>query len=372
MSNSSITILDDKIAMVAINIGTFGGYRRATRQQIAALGGNLPNCKAVTEGSIKVFKGEALSPFHTSRRNIFRKMAKRGIKALDSGNVFAIPIDQLSQSENEIEDAEAAFGVLRASLDTNYDQIFEDHVAETRAEMAKQGATVAEMDEAESILRSRKFSRQEAIGKLTFSSSLFKISAIVRDGEDHEQGVAAIVAGLARQLFEEVASEMAKLSENEGFTAKGRVGQKTLRPLKAAVGKMQGLSFLDPAVDGAIKLAVDTLATLPREGYIEGSAFVTLRRLVELMSDTDDLLNAASRVRNGIPADVVVNPPAPAVQQQPVVQPAPPRQAAMPAATVVSAAAATRTALPVLPLMLVPPTAVPPPPARRPNLVPMF
>ena len=53
-------VLTDKLTLISVNIATFSGYRRATRDHIKALGGSLPASAAITEGSIKVFPGEQL------------------------------------------------------------------------------------------------------------------------------------------------------------------------------------------------------------------------------------------------------------------------------------------------------------------------
>ena len=358
MSNNStsLSVLDDKISLVSVSIGTFGGYRRATREQIASLGGNLPACKAITEGSIKVYKTEALAVFHSIRRNLIRKLARHGVKALGSSTVFAFPSAELQEITAEIASAEQVFFGERANLDSQYDELFEQHVAENR--------------EAESVIRLRKYGRSEAISKLVFASCVFRISPLVREGADAEQGVMSIVAGLARQLFEEIASEMEKLSDNDGFTKKARVGQKSLRPLKAVVEKMQGLAFLDDTIEGAIKLVNDTLAALPKEGYIEDTAgskpFSTLRRLVELMSDANELVNAASRVKNGIPYVEVLFPRSELQALAPVMEQ---RQALSPGEALSTPVASDPAGLPPLPITT--PVVVPRPAAPRPA-VPIF
>ena len=106
--------------------------------------------------------------------------------------------------------------------------------------------------EAEAIIRSLKVERATAIAKCRFSSDVFKIAPFVREGQSEEEGVEGIVRGLGRQLYEEISSEMEKLLKNDAFAKNQRVGQKSLRPLKAAVQKMKKLSFLDPSVEGAI------------------------------------------------------------------------------------------------------------------------
>jgi hypothetical protein len=290
-------VLNEKLTLVSINISTFSGYRRATREHIAALGGSLPASAAITEGSIKVFPCEGTKALLTVRRGVFRKLQAKGVKALGSQSVFAVLTDELPEIEKDINDAQAEYVAERNALEANYDQIFDGHVAAN--------------PEAETIIRSLKVDRATAIAKCRFSSDVFKIAPFIREGQSEEEGVESIVRGLGRQLYEEIASEMEKLLKSDPFAVNHKVGQKSLRPLKAAIQKMKKLSFLDPSVEGAITLIGDILKALPQEGYIQGQSFVALERLVEVMSDTDQLLNAASKVKNGVPACDVLFPPVP-------------------------------------------------------------
>ena len=328
-------VLNEKLTLVSINISTFSGYRRATREHIAALGGTLPASAAITEGSIKVFPCDGTKALQTVRRGVFRKLQAKGVKALGSQNVFAVLTDELPVIEKEITDAQAEYVVERDALEANYDQIFEDHVAANA--------------EAETIIRSLKVDRATAIAKCRFSSDVFKIAPFIREGQSEEEGVEGIVRGLGRQLYEEIASDMDKILKSDPFAVNQRVGQKSLRPLKAAIQKMKKLSFLDPSVEGAVTLVSDILKALPQEGYIQGQSFVTLEKLVEVMSETDLLLNAASRVKNGVPACDVLFPPMP-VQAVQAVQ----------AVEEVLVEEAVQTAAPLTEVMPVAPVVVPP------------
>ena len=366
---SSADVLNQHLTLISISISTFGGYRRATREAISKLGGNLPSCKAITEGSIKVFPAEPLGPIHTIRHGLFRKMAKRGIKALGSSNVFGIPSATLDEALREIAAAELEFKTNCAIIEDKYEDLFEEHV---RAN-----------SEAEEVIRAKKFSKSEALSKLSFSKSVFRIQPELREGEDAEQGVRGIVEGLGRQLFEEVAAEMDKLLKNDAFAKHNRVGQKTLRPLRAVAKKMAGLAFLDERnVEGIIRLIDDTLSLLPSQGYIEDTGidqpFSLLRRLVETLADADDLVNAAGKICNGISArDVLVPPLIVEVAEEPVVPQAVEAssetvQTHVPAETtspVRSVYPPSPTALPPLPLAAIP---VLPPPAPARVAVPMF
>jgi hypothetical protein len=207
---------------------------------------------------------------------------------------------------------------------------------------------VAANPEADAIIRSLKVDRVTAIAKCRFSTDVFRIAPFVREGESEEDCVEGIVRGLGRQLYEEISSDMDKLLKNDAFAKNQRVGQKSLRPLKSAIQKMTKLSFLDSSVEGAITMVSDILKSMPQEGYIEGQYFVTLERLVEVMSDTDSLLNAASKVKNGVPVCNVLFPPAPVpVVEAPVVE------------EVVQSATETTEAIPDAPVV-VPPVSVAP------------
>lgn len=320
-SSISSSVLDEHLALISINVGMFAGYRRATREQIVELGGSLPNSKAITEGSIKVFPNEALKDFATIKRGLFRRVTARGVKALGSRNVFALPREILEEIEQEIAAAEAEYEAKKVDLKANYETIFEAHVKAN--------------SEAESIIRSLKIDRATALSRLHFSSNVFRIVPFVREGESEEQGVTAIVQGLGRQLYEEVAAEMADLLGSDTLSGKKepKAGQKTLRPIKAQRSKLQGLKFLDSTVEGAITLIDKTLSTLPKAGFIEDgpgdTPYSTLRRLVEVMADADDFVNAASKVKNGVAITDVLFPP------KTLAPPPPPP--AEPAATMVSA-----------------------------------
>ena len=292
-------VLDDKLALVTVTIKCFSGYRRSTREIIAQLGGNLPDSAAVTEGSIKVFPNDRLNPFATLRRAVFRKVAAKGVKALGSGNTFAIPREALPDIEAILDDASNEFATELNTLEANYDDWFDEHVQNN--------------PEAGSIIRAMGIPKQAALARFGYDSHIFKIVPIAKPGEE-EKNVSTIVQGLARQLFEEVSAEAEKLLEkSDAFTKYQKAGQKTLRPVKDALSKMKGLEFLDSSVTGGIQLIEEVLSVLPQTGYIEDSGlekpFSTLRRMLEVMSDVEEFFDSASRIRNGVPVVEVLFPP---------------------------------------------------------------
>lgn len=308
-------VLNEKLTLVGLSISVFSGYRRATREHIAALGGKLPSCAALTEGSLKVFPSDGTNALATIRRGIFRKLQAKGVRALGSQNVFAVLTADLPEIEAELIQAKTEFDSELTIFGQQYDQVFEDHVAANH--------------QAEAIIRMMKVEAQTAVSKCRFGSSIFKIAPVVREGQTEEEGVESIVQSLGRQLYEELADSMGKLLKNPAFERQ-KVGQKTLRPIKAELQKLVKLSFLDSSLDGAVKLVSEVLSVLPKDGYIEGDAFALLSTLVETLADADAALTAASRVKNGMDVFVVLCNKAPAAAVVEVTAPAEVKIAVLP------------------------------------------
>jgi hypothetical protein len=288
------SVLNEKLTLVSFKFAQFCGYRHATRELIAQMGGNLPSCKAITEGSIKVFPPTGVKEFNTLRRSLVRFLQGLGVQALGSSTCFAIPTTELHQVEAKVADLERKFQKAKDALDSNYENLFESHINNNK--------------EAETIIRSLKVERSEAISKCHFGFNVFRVQAVARQNETEEQSVESMVRGLARRLYEEVATEMTKLHVSDSFT-RLRVGQKSLAPIRACIIKMERMSFLDDSIPHAVRLGQEVLAMMPQAGYIERQPFEVLSRCVEIMTDPDKLLNAAHRVRNGVPTLDALFPP---------------------------------------------------------------
>jgi hypothetical protein len=298
---STSASLNEKMALVSISLSVFSGYRRASEENILALGGKLPKSAAVTEGSIKVFPNDALKDFSSIRRDLFRKIQAKGIRALGSNSVFAVARESIPQIEKMLAEADAKVRVLKADLESRYDALFEAHCLDNK--------------EAEAIIRSLKVDKGWALSRIRFINHVFQICPLQREGIDEQKGVEEMVRGLARQLYLEVADSMTDtLLKHEGFAA-GRLSQKSLRLIRAQSEKMKNLTFLHDSVAGSVLLIEDVLANMPSSGYIEGRNFSILKRLVSLMADADDMLSASAKRLAGEAAADVLFPPVVAPQK---------------------------------------------------------
>jgi len=298
-----LSTLTEKLMVVSFRICQFSGYRHATRELIAKLGGNLPACRAITEGSIKVFPNDGLKQLNTLRRRTQRFFQGLGIQVLGSSVTFAVPASDMAAVEKKVAELEQDFNQAKLDLERDYDDLFEQHVKANH--------------EAEEIIRGLKVEKTAAINKCRFEFNLFRVHAVARAGQTEEESLEGMIRGFSRRLYEEVAEEFSKLSESD-FVTRLRVGQRSLAVIKAQLAKMKRLDFLDDTVPYAVKAGDELLAMMPKTGFIEGNPFEVLAKYIEMMSDPDGVLNMASLVRKGVSLLDVLFPPK--VEEKPVVK----------------------------------------------------
>lgn len=286
--------LQSKIVLVSITIKSFSGYKRATAEHIQRMGGHLPASKAITEGSIKIFPEDHLKPLTAVRRTVLRKLQSLGIKALNASNVIAIHADDLPAAEKLINEAKGDFDVALDDFVKNYETNFEAHAKAN--------------PEAADIIRSLKKDVTDASASFKFFYQFFTIQPKPTQGESEEDSVEALISQLGGQLYEEIAEGVRKVFTSKAIQLQ-RVNQRTMNYFHGLASKMEKMQFLDPSLEGAVKLAKDILGSLPSEGIISGNDFLTFFKLAEIMSDAEDFLNAASKVRKGTPPCDVIFPP---------------------------------------------------------------
>lgn len=369
------TILDENAAQVTVSRSKFGRYRRANQSLIARLGGSLP--ELVTEGSVPIFPPtEAERRMDSLIRATVREISRYGVKRSGGGTSFIVPVTKVDVVQQLLDATAPKFAACVAEIERDYDRTFDLYVTNVENGYTdSSGKRHLPSPEGAMVVREMRVDRQLAISKYNFEGEITSYAPLNREGRDRAKDVASMVAGLSRQLFNEVSEAMVELLESDSIV-RGKAGQKTLRPIKSALEKLQGFLFVDPRmVKGCIDFIEAVIATLPQNGWIEDKGsdtpFTTLKKLVETLADEDKLLDAASRVANGIKAADVLFPPKPQLKPAPVpvakapvatpsVQPAAYPGMAKPTVVVSGAVPARTAGL----LMGIPRSNVPPSPGR--------
>ena len=284
------------IVLVSVEIGIFGGYKRSAEEDIADAGGIVPDSEVLTKGSKCVFPREKLKGFGTTKKGVNRELWHLGVKALGGGSVLAINEDELPAAEKVLEEGQAEFFDLLAEFWNNYDDWMASYIA-------------ANPKEADIIKRSA-LTREEAVSKFTYRYEMFKPTPVGKNAS-----IESMASKLVQQLYAEVARSAYQVWDvsfnpvvkgNNGQRSRRKVGQKALSPFRSCRDKMMKLAFLNPSINGGVKIIEDVLATMPATGYIEDTPSkpddANLYALVCLMKDGIKFANAADSVTKG--ADV--------------------------------------------------------------------
>jgi len=270
-------------------ISMFSRFRALKPKDFAALGGKAPTSGAITEGSIEVFPSKPLSKLSSVRNKYFREISQISIRTLGSANVSFVPDFKTDKAEAIIKDCEEEFESLRAALELSYDDLLENHADS--------------YPEAKTTILERAYPKSSAIARCSFRVK--PITIAVAEGD-----VSSMVTGLASQLFEEVAHEIRKILENDIFKAGTRVGQRSLRPIKAQLQKLRDFQFLDPSVAGSVRMIEDIFQTLPTSGYIENIGadrpLAALYALLAVMAEAEEFESSAKQVANGVSSTLVL------------------------------------------------------------------
>ena len=113
--------------------------------------------------------------------------------------------------------------------------------------------------------------------------------------EGHKTGLDTEINGLADQLRHEV-QQQARMTWDSSFSGKTEVGQKTVRPLRAMLDKIEGLVFLEPGLNELVTGIRSTLTGLPKTGPIKGGDFAALCGVIHLLGNIPEARQIAENI----------------------------------------------------------------------------
>ena len=113
-----------------------------------------------------------------------------------------------------------------------------------------------------------------------------------------ESGLADEVTNLGSTLFSEIA-HAAEDMWRKVYQGKTEVTHRALSPLKTLLGKLHGLSFVEPHIAPVAESIEFVLNKMPKRGNIDGSDLVMLQGLVCMLKDSNALAEHAHNVLLG-------------------------------------------------------------------------
>lgn len=273
----SLTHLE-RVEIIALDTPIWSGETRLRPEDIK-LGrdGKLPPERVASLGSKKIIDPEDLKVFRTLRKQAERKCEAVGIRFLSG---FAVPRAQTAAVALELDAIAQRFNKAKSDLLAKYEARVEEWIKQNL--------------DFEEALRSAVVPAAEVDRRLGFEYCIYRIEGGLQQG--HLTGQVSRMGG---RLLQEVALAAKELLDN-GLSANPQemdqlsVTHKVLLPLRRMRDKLNGLSFLDSAIDPMVHAIDEVFAQAPGKGRIKGQPYFNLLATVLILSDPDKVKRLAA------------------------------------------------------------------------------
>lgn len=275
--SKSLTHLE-RVEIIALDTPIWSGETRLRAEDIQlGPGGKLPPEKVANLGSKKIIDPEDLKVFRMLRKRAERACEAAGIRFLSG---YAIPRERTEAVAAELEAIAQRFEQAKSDLLATY---------ETRVEQ-----WIGQNKDFEEALRRAIIPATEVRNRLGFEYCIYRVQST------SEKGHLADHAGrMGGRLLNEVATAARELLDNSLTADPEELDQlgathKVLLPLRRMRDKLNGLSFLDSAIDPMVKAIDEVLAQVPKKGRIKGQAYFNILATVLILSDPDKVKRLAA------------------------------------------------------------------------------
>ena len=283
----------NEVFCVNLDIRIWSGRKKLTAADLQVSDASLPPKDLATLGNKRICDPDTLKPFHRIEGRARDACLRVGVHFLSGYGVAKSKADELVDSLHKLREE---FEKEKQALLGIYDEAVAEWVA------AHPGW--------EHVLKDL-VPREEAAAKLSFDFQTFAIldpfaSEVEADDPKTNgatQGLDRATQGLPDQLYSEIAV-MAREAWKKSFVGKTSVTRKALRPIKAAMVKLELMRFLDPVRIGALLVRINQkLAEMPKSGPIEGNALNAIKGIAYALSDVQRLKMYAEHLEQGLPLD---------------------------------------------------------------------
>lgn len=265
----------DNIVILVLSVSLWTGRKQLREEDLKlADGSELPPQKLASLGSKRVMDPAALAPFATFKRRAERTVLSVGTRFLSG---YAVPVEKLDGLMAELDVIKGEYNAARVEFLSEYDQAVQDWKAQNPGW--------------EEVIARAVESLEYVRGQLAFRVQTFNINPV----EGHETGLETEINGLADQLRHEV-RQQARLTWEGSFRGKLEVGQKTVRPIRAMLEKIEGLVFLEPGLNELVTGIRSTLTSLPKTGPIKGGDFAALCGVIHLLGNIPEAREIAENL----------------------------------------------------------------------------
>lgn len=258
----------DNIVCVFLDIHLWTGRKKLRPEDLKVTVGSIPPEKLASLGSKKICDPAELATFGALKKRAERACEAHGIRFLGG---YAIPQEKANELVADLNLVQAEFESEKIGFLSRYDTALQSWIADN--------------SEWASIIRAAVEPVETVRRQLRFGHQTFKIGAASSESDaEVNEGLDAKLGTLGDRLIFEISRDAEKAWETS-FRGKDKVTQKSLRPLRALLDKLKGLSFLDSRATAMANRIEAGLSALPKHGPIEGQDLNALIGLVLQLAD---------------------------------------------------------------------------------------
>lgn len=264
----------EKIACVHLDVRGFSGRKAMKAEDLKGISADqIPPDELASLGSKRYCDPKKVAVFASLRRRMQRTLETIGVRFLGG---YAIPEERVNEAVTALDAITAEYTAARDEFLVEFDQ--------ASREWAR------EFPEWEPVILRAIPPVETIAGRLRCSYQVFRINPIDRESEADEttanRGLEQATKGILGQLYHEAAVAASDLWE-KSLRGRNQVTQRIRRPLDTLIDKLDGLSFIDPAVRQLATRIEDCVKQLPDDGPITGIPLSALTGMVLILSDED-------------------------------------------------------------------------------------
>lgn len=282
-------VLDE---LLAVNLDTtiWTGRKKLTPEDLGAP--DLPPEELASLGSKRIANPESLRIFSALKARAAALLERTGIRFMSG---YAIPATKAGEIIDELVKIRTEFTTAKEKFLAEYDTAVD--------------AWVAKHSEWGNIIKNSVVSSDHVRQRLHFGWQVFRVYPASEDQDGNvalQSGLAEKVSGLGATLFSEVAAAADEMLR-EVYEGRDLVTHRALSPLRTLREKLVGLTFISPEVAPVVSVIDTAISRIPKQGNITGADLLMLKGLVELLKNTDSLVDEAQRVINGTEPSLVLD-----------------------------------------------------------------
>lgn len=272
----------DELLAINLDVSLWTARKKLTPEDLGTT--DLPPEELASLGSKRIADPETLRIFGTLKARAVAQLERTGIRFL---NGYAMPVAKSAEVIDELVKIRADFNKAKDKFLAAYDSDIE--------------AWIAKHKDWADIIRNSTVSSEHVRQRMDFRWQLFRVypaSDAPTSMVALESGLAEEINGLGATLFAEVASAADDMLRRV-YEGRDEVNHKALSPLRTLRDKLAGLTFVEPRVAPVVALVDEAINRIPRRGNINGPDLLMLRGLVQMLRDTDTLVEEAQRLIEG-------------------------------------------------------------------------